>query len=95
MIWPVSKNKFEGLCHIPSNCHIVEKHLDQISEEEYIKVSSKQKINEDLRNNHLSGVNHEILSDQIKNYFLYDMTPDVDLFKQQLSNNNNTEFLYE
>ena len=44
----MSKNKFEGLCHIPSSCHIVEKHLDQISEEEYIKVSSKQKINEDL-----------------------------------------------
>ena len=95
LIWPVSKNKFEGLCHIPSNCHIVEKHLDQISEEEYIKVSSKQKINEDQRNNHLSGVNHEILSDQIKNYFLYDMTPDVELFKQHLSNNNITEFLYE
>jgi hypothetical protein len=95
LIWPATKNKFEGLYHIPSNCHIVEKHLNQISEEEYIKAVSSQKIHGDLRNNHLSGINHKILSEQIKNYFLYDMTPDVDLFERQLFKNNITEFIYE
>jgi len=96
LIWPVTKNQFIGLNYTPRNCYIVNKHLNQISEDEYIKYTKKELRIVDLRNNHMSKNNHIIMAEQLKSYFIYNSSPDVTAFETKIYNTESAEdFIYE
>ncbi len=82
-IWPVVPNPFLGLVNIPSNCHVANKPLNAITNEE-------PKRSDKNRNNHLLPENHKIVSDILYDYFIDDKVPKFDNFVGTYN-----EFIYE
>lgn len=73
LIWPISKYNFTGINKLPKNCHLIKKHLEEISSEEFIDTTEGS--SSDFRNNHLSKENHVILSKQLRDFFVDDILP--------------------
>ena len=94
MLWPISKYDFTGINELPKNCHLIEKHLEEISYEETFQIKKDTSV--DTRNNHLSTENHMILTEMIYDFFINDIIPDESSFVKNCDNSNNSEnFIYE
>lgn len=94
LLWPISKYDFIGINELPKNCHLIEKHLEEISYEETFQIKKDTSV--DTRNNHLSTENHMILTEMIYDFFINDIIPDESSFVKNCDNSNNSEnFIYE
>ena len=84
LIWPTNNMTFDLIQTIPENCFIVKKPLNHISIDENVFVKNEKIFLKDLRINHLSEVNHHILYDFIKNFFI-DNKRELPIFKRDLN----------